>query len=205
MGDEIGDSVGARSRFRRPPRPLTGQLLLATPALDDPNFERSVVLILSHDRAGAYGVILNRATEMDVCDVLGGWDHKVATPGVVFEGGPVEPESAICLARLRPGAKVRDFQSVDGVVGTLDVVPDAEEEDPHLVRNVEGIRVFCGYAGWGAGQLRREIAEGSWLVVDALPGDAFAPLPDDLWQVVLRRQGGMLSALAHYPPNPVLN
>ena len=70
---------------------------------------------------------------------------------------------------------------------------------------VDGLRIFTGYAGWGAGQLDAEIEQGAWFVVEALPGDPFAPKPEMLWRSVLRRQGGMMSAVAHYPQDPSLN
>src|SRR5439155_26204922 len=80
---------------------LTGRLLVATPALRDPNFERTVVLLVAHEEGGALGVVLNRATEVSVSEVLGPWGMLANEPAVVFEGGPVQPEAAICLARAR--------------------------------------------------------------------------------------------------------
>ncbi len=67
------------------------------------------------------------------------------------------------------------------------------------------VRVFAGYAGWSPGQLEEEIATGSWFMFKALPGDAFTERPDDLWPMVLRRQGGMQAAVAFYPSDPTLN
>src|SRR6185312_12605302 len=86
---------------------MTGQLLVATPTLKDPNFDRTVVLLVAHETGGALGVVLNRATEVPVADVLGGWGELAGDPAVLFEGGPVQPESAICLARTRPDVKRR--------------------------------------------------------------------------------------------------
>jgi putative transcriptional regulator len=182
---------------------LTGQLLVATPALRDPNFERTVVLLVAHEEGGALGVVLNRATEVPVAEVLGPWGTLARDPAVVFEGGPVQPESAICLARARPGASPprRGFHRVSGVVGTVDLSGDPDT----LRETVEGVRVFAGYAGWSPGQLEAEISSGSWLVFDALPGDAFVPRPDDLWQMVLRRQGGIMAAVAIFPSDPSMN
>lgn len=182
---------------------LTGQLLVATPSLRDPNFERTVVLLVAHEEGGALGVVLNRATEVPVSDVLGPWGTLARDPAVVFEGGPVQPESAICLARTRPGTAPprRGFHRVSGAVGTVDL-----SGDPDTLREaVEGVRVFAGYAGWSPGQLEGEIATGSWFVFDALPGDAFVPRPDDLWPMVLRRQGGIMAAVAMFPSDPALN
>lgn len=180
---------------------LAGRLLVATPTLRDPNFERTVVLLLAHERGGALGVVLNRATELPVTDVLGPWGSLAGDPAVVFEGGPVSPEAAICLARIKPGATPRGITRVSGPIGTVDLAGD-----PDGVRTeIEGVRVFSGYAGWDAGQLEGEIETGSWLVFEGLPGDAFFHRPDDLWSMVLRRQGGLLAAVAFYPSDPTLN
>jgi putative transcriptional regulator len=182
---------------------MTGQLLVATPTLKDPNFDRTVVLLVAHEPGGALGVVLNRATEVAVSEVLGGWGELAPDPAVLFEGGPVQPESAICLARMRPEVKRRigGFHQVAGSVGTIDL-----SGDPDRLRDcVAGIRVFAGYSGWSPGQLEAEVAAGSWFVFDALPGDAFVTRPDDLWGMVLRRQGDILAAVAHFPPDVALN
>lgn len=182
---------------------LTGRLLVATPSLRDPNFERTVVLMVAHEENGALGVVLNRATEVPVSEVLGSWSSLARDPAVVFEGGPVQPESAICLARTRTGVPPprRGFHKVSGGIGTIDLSGDPDT----LRETVEGVRVFAGYAGWSPGQLEGEISCGSWFVFDALPGDAFVPRPDDLWPMVLRRQGGIMAAVAIFPPDVSLN
>src|SRR4029079_1162395 len=100
---------------------LVGHLLVATPNLGDPNFERTVVLLVAHEDGGALGVVLNRATEVPVTEVLGPWGTLAGEPSVVFEGGPVQPEAAICLARTRPGVDgLSGFNRVSGAVGTVD-------------------------------------------------------------------------------------
>lgn len=181
---------------------LVGHLLVATPGLHDPNFERTVVLLVAHEENGALGVVLNRATEVAVSEVLGAWGGIASDPAVVFEGGPVQPEAAICLARARSTAgMMRGFNRVDGSIGTVDLT-----SDPDTMRHqVHEVRVFAGYAGWSSGQLESEIGAGSWLIFKALPSDAFTGRPDDLWSMVLRRQGGMYAAVALYPADPTLN
>jgi putative transcriptional regulator len=181
---------------------MTGQLLVATPALKDPNFDRTVVLLVAHEPGGALGVVLNRATEVPISEVLSDWGSLAPEPAVLFEGGPVQPESAICLARMRtPAQRVKGFHRISGSVGTLDL-----SVDPERLRDlVSGVRVFAGYAGWSSGQLEEEISSGSWFVLDALPGDPFMERPDDLWPMVLRRQGGIMAAVAHFPPDVTLN
>jgi len=78
--------------------------------------------------------------------------------------------------------------------------------DPDAMRaELVEIRVFAGYAGWGPGQLEEEIAGGSWLTFQALPSDPFTDRPDDMWSMVLRRQGGMYAAVALFPTDPTLN
>jgi putative transcriptional regulator len=189
-------------RFDRPTGSLLGSLLVATPALRDPSFERTVVLIVAHEPGGAMGVVLNRATEVPVSEVLGDWGGLARDPAVLFEGGPVQPDSAICVARARAGAEqLAGFQPFFGPLGTVDL-----EQEPSVMRDsFDGVRVFAGYAGWSPGQLEEEIAAGSWFTFEALPGDPFMTRPDDLWTLVLRRQGGLLAAVAHYPADPTLN
>lgn len=172
---------------------VAGTLLVASPVLIDPNFFRTVVLVLQHDEEGAVGVILNRPSASQVSDHLAEWAVVACEPPVVFVGGPVEPAVAICLASS--GAQ-GEIPVIEGV-WVVDV-----GEGPG---DISTARIFSGYAGWAAGQLEAELAEGSWIVVDAEPADAFVTNPDALWSDVLRRQRGSLRLLASYPPDPSLN
>lgn len=184
-----------------------GQLVVATPQMDDPNFARTVVLLLqADDEDGALGLVLNRPSGSDVAEVLPDWAPLSAEPDVVFVGGPVQPNAAICLGRGRPGGPaVAAFSVLEGVpgtsVGTVDL--DAAVEQVHAA--VVEVRLFAGYAGWAAGQLEDEVEQGAWFVLDALPVDAFAPDPGQLWVDVLRRQGPPVAFAASYPPDPTLN
>jgi putative transcriptional regulator len=184
---------------------LTGQLLVATPMLTDPNFSRTVVLMLDHSEEGAVGVVLNRPSATTVAEALPAWGGRAAAPGVVFVGGPVNPTSAICLAGVAPepagvvstGPGVRRLW---GGLGTVDLSLDPDELAP-----IDWLRVFAGYAGWGAGQLEGEIGEGAWFVVDAQTADPMSPDPSGLWRAVLRRQTGALRDVANFPADPSLN
>jgi putative transcriptional regulator len=179
-----------------------GRLLVATPALTDPHFVRTVILLIAHEHDGALGVVLNRASDVPVWGVLPEWAALTGEPQAVFTGGPVAPEAAICLARARPGVRPDGWAPIDdGRLGTVDLSGSPDEMGPHLER----LRVFVGYAGWSAEQLEAEIAEGAWFVLEALPGDPFVEEPEKLWPKVLRRQGGMMAAVATYPPDPSLN
>ncbi len=182
-----------------------GQLVVATPALSDPSFARSVVLLLQADAEdGALGLVVNRPTGTGVVEVLPAWAALAALPGVVFTGGPVQPDAAVCLGRARPGGPPSGaFSPVEGLpgVGTVDL--DASPDD--LSATIEELRLFAGYAGWSAGQLESEVAEGAWFVLDALPVDAFSVAPELLWADVLRRQGPPIAFAVGYPEDPTLN
>jgi putative transcriptional regulator len=182
---------------------LTGRLLVAAPTLRDPNFERTVVLVLEHGPEGALGVVLNRPTDTDLYAALPRWERFAADPSVVFEGGPVAPTAAICLGRttVPEGAEPDGWHPLFAGLATIDLERDPEE----LAQPVHDVRVFAGYAGWGADQLEGEVAAGAWYVLDALPGDALSPDPDDLWRTVLRRQRGRLAMVANFPADPVMN
>src|SRR2546430_2486669 len=85
---------------------LKGKLLVATPLLGDPNFHRTVVLMLEHGDEGAVGLVLNRPSETAVAGPLPQWKALTADPDVVFVGGPVRTEMVIGLGRRRPQADV---------------------------------------------------------------------------------------------------
>lgn len=179
-----------------------GKLLVATARLADPNFFRTVVLLLAHGDQGALGLVLNRPTTTPVASPLPQWEGLASGPGVVFVGGPVTG-GTICLARVRSEIAVPGdaYLPLQGTLGTVDL-----EADPAFVAPwVEELRIFAGYAGWGGGQLEEEIDQGAWWVVDALGEDAFSDRPEELWHRVLRRQGGDLAVSSYFPPDPSLN
>ncbi|MEU8267963.1 YqgE/AlgH family protein [Sphaerisporangium sp. NPDC049002] len=185
-----------------------GGLLVATPLLDDPNFRRGVVLVLEHDEdGGTLGVMLNRPSEVTVTQVLPSWDSLVSGPPVLFEGGPVQTDSALALASVPSGEEPLGWRrlhagtSAVSKLGTVDL--DAPPEI--LAGEITQMRIFAGYAGWTAGQLEAEIREGSWYVVEAEPGDTFDSRPSNLWRSVLRRQPGELAFVATCPDDPKLN
>jgi putative transcriptional regulator len=186
---------------------LGGSLLVAAPTLDDPNFTRSVVLLLDHDADGALGVVLNRPSAISADDAIPQWASLASEPAVVHMGGPVTPEVVVCLGRLRRevaatgGTAVPGWTPLAGAVGAVDL----DREPTDLLPAIEGLRLFAGYAGWGAGQLEMELRLGGWLVLPAEPDDAFTAAPESLWSRVLRRQGGDLALLHTMPVDPTQN
>jgi putative transcriptional regulator len=186
---------------------LSGRLLAATPHLGDPNFRRTVVLIVEDDKdEGTLGVVLNRPTEIPLEQVLESWTNLASGPQVVFRGGPISPTSALALALAHGPDEPVGWRSLDGtpMMSRLGLV-DLGAPPELLVGGITSMRVFAGYAGWGVGQLRDEIDEGAWYVLPGEPADAFAAEPERLWQRVLRRQGGELALVATFPDDPSWN
>jgi len=180
-----------------------GRLLLATPPLSDPNFDRTVVYVLEHHEDGAIGLILNRPTDEVLTEPLDRWVDLQSTPSSIFIGGPVDTNAMIAMATTKEllNDSTDLLTPISGLVASTDL-----SADPAIVAaHVDAVRIFRGYAGWGAGQLDLELEEGAWLLLDAEIGDVFSHRPDDLWHHVLRRQPGRLSWLALAPDDLSLN
>jgi len=176
---------------------LQGKLLVSSPSLVDPNFRKTVVLVAHHDDDGAMGLVLSRPSDIAAADAVPLLEGLPGSADPVFVGGPVQPEAFMVLA---------EFDDVDEaaapIMNDLGFMPaDTEPDDLSIKR----MRLFAGYSGWGAGQLEAELAEPSWIVVDAEPDDAFADDGDGLWGLVLARKGGEYALLARMPPDPSLN
>ena len=187
-------------------RRLAGSLLVATPALGDPHFDRTVVLVLDHDEDGALGVVINRPTPVPVDEVLPDWSAHVTGDAVLYAGGPVGTDSALAVAGLTASAAEADadppgFRRVTGPLGLVDLDTPPEI----LVDGLAGLRVFAGYAGWGPGQLESEVAADAWFVVASRADDPFAVDAERLWRDVLRRQGGELAWVSTAPADPSMN
>lgn len=187
-----------------PAHPLAGRLLVAAPILGDPNFSRTVILLLDHDEEGSLGLVLNRPSHVAVGAVLPTWDGRTTGTDVLFTGGPVAEDRALALGLLPgpfDGPEPEGFQRVAGPFGLVDLELDPDDSTAELT----AIRIYAGYTGWGSGQLDEEVDEGAWYVVDGGPADVFDGDPSDLWQRVLRRQPGDLAFLATPSTDPSLN
>lgn len=170
---------------------------MASPTLIDPNFLRTVVLVLEHSDEGALGLVLNRPTDAAVEEFLSGWETAASDPGVVFLGGPVQREIVVALCQ-------GEAPSLHPVLDWLQSV-DLHEDPAVVGPKLDALRVFSGYAGWGAKQLDGEVEQEDWFVLDPRPEDIFSPDPLGLWQRVLRRQRGSLRMVAEFPIEPSTN
>ncbi len=169
-------------RANDPSSTLAGKIVVASRHLLDPNFFRTVVLILEHG-AGSLGVILNRPTAVAIADAVPSWQPLCAPPAKVFQGGPVERTAAIGLAR--PHGQVDPahpwlsltINEPGREIGIVNLATEPTE----LEGAIRDLRIFSGYAGWSPGQLEAELESGGWIVLDH---DRFDPLtsnPATLW------------------------
>jgi putative transcriptional regulator len=184
------------------PDPKPGRLLVASVLLADGVFNQSVVLILDSDDDGALGVILNEISQTPLDAVLPDWVGAVSKPRLLFHGGPVSPNGAICLASVATaGEEPPGWRRLFDTVGLLHLDTPIEI----VAGAYRDLRIFAGYAGWGAGQLPTEIADGMWHVVPAEYTDVFGDHPLDLWRSVLRRQRSEMAYFSTWLEDPDLN
>jgi putative transcriptional regulator len=160
---------------------LKGRFLVASPHLADPNFFRSVVLMIQHDEEGAFGVVLNRPTNNTIADL---WELISQLPcdnqDPVHVGGPV----AGPLIALHSDFPHSEMEVTRGVYLASD-----KESIIQIVTKPQGsFRLFVGYSGWAAGQLDAELEAGGWLTEPATREDIFSDHAD-LWNRVSRRIG----------------
>jgi putative transcriptional regulator len=179
---------------------VKGKLLIAGPRLIDPNFWRTVVLVVEHSEEGAFGLVLNRPSETSVGEAVPELEPLIDPDETLFIGGPVQPSTVITLARFADisQAALAAFDDI-GVLGTNG--PAIEE----LAADVITARAFVGHSGWGPGQLDGELETGDWILEDARARDVFSPTPRELWSEVLTRKGGSYALVARMPMDPSLN
>jgi putative transcriptional regulator len=179
-------------------------MLVAALALRDPNFHRSVVLIVKHSEDGTLGLILNRPSGTKIAEI---WGQVSSTPCHVNQpihtGGPIQGP----LMALHSTPAWAEIEVVPGVYFTAaresleQIVSAAGPAMPHSTK------FFVGYSGWGPGQLEAELDGGAWLTIAASDQHVFQG--DDPWQSLTRLIGGsqLLSSLGikHVPSDPRLN
>ncbi|MGH8224713.1 MAG: YqgE/AlgH family protein [Gammaproteobacteria bacterium] len=176
---------------------LAGQLLLAMPSLNDPNFSKSVILVCEHNTDGALGLVVNRHLPLKLGEVLRNLDlsteHTTLNADPVYAGGPVEEERGFVLHDA-PGAYA------DSLTVNAALAVSASEAVLAAIARGEGpgrFLVALGYAGWGPGQLEQEFADNAWLAVPASPELIFDPAVEERWQRAADVIGLDLSRISH--------
>jgi putative transcriptional regulator len=178
---------------------LKGRLLLASPALFDPNFRRTVVLVTEHNDEGAAGLVLNRRSATAVAEVVPDLVPLLADGDLVYVGGPVQQTAVLVLARFEDPETAAEL-----VVDDVGFVP-GDGDFALLAGTTRQARAFAGYAGWGPGQLEVELEERSWMVEDAGGVDLLPDNDTDLWGALLREKGGVYRVVALMPEDPSQN
>jgi len=178
---------------------MRGQLLIASPNLEDPNFRRTVVLVTEHTDEGAMGLVLNRPSATLVSDAAPELESLVSDDAPVYAGGPVQPSAVVVLAEFDDPE-----QAAMLVLGDVGFVP-ADSDLAVVASATRRARVFAGYAGWGPGQLDAELEDEGWIVEEPARDELFAHEAESLWSGVLRRMGGQYALVARMPADPSLN
>lgn len=190
----------SRSATIRGMKSLRGQLLVASPAIEDPNFRRSVVLIGHHDADGALGVVINRPTGTTLAEAAPPVAEMTGDGELeLFVGGPVMSEAVVVIAEFEDPSEAAMLAF--GSVGLLSTVSDPDSVD----RSTRRIRAFAGHAGWSGGQLDDEMEREDWIVAPATADLVFTEEPGDLWAGVLADLGGTYELLARMPDDPSVN
>lgn len=178
-----------------------GDVLISHVVLRDGVFDFTVVLILDSDESGTLGVVLNRVAEVALASVLPDWVVAVSEPKVLFDGGPVSPNGAICLASVAGDEEPPGWRRLFGRVGLLHLDTPVEL----VVGAFDALRIFAGYAGWAPGQLQVELARDAWFVAKARHSDIFGAEQEELWRRVLRRQVPEIAVYSTWTEEPDTN
>lgn len=181
--------------FKSKVAPQTGRLLLSDPHLNEDFFERAAVLLVAHDPTESFGLVLNHQSALLLSDIF----EHIELDLPIFNGGPVAQEQLFYLhrfANVTGATKVTEHLYFGG--DWKEVLLQA-----HLLAKPQThLRLFAGYAGWGAGQLNEELAEHSWICTsDFTDKMLLTEHPSSLWKSCMLQQGPDLSLFAHFPVN----
>jgi len=185
---------------------LKGSLLIAAPGLSDPNFVRTVVFIAEHNDEGALGLVLNRPGKTKVSELWAAIsDEPSNTSACAFVGGPVQ-KNAVLLLHGHPDIVPAGDEIIPGVYlgGEIELLSELLKRE-NVPEGAARFRVFCGYSGWGAGQLEGEMKAGGWLTCPGSAEHVFDIAPETLWQKTLKTIGGVYEFFSLMPPDPELN
>ncbi len=160
--------------------------LIAVPQLGDPNFQRGVVLMMEHSDEGSMGLVINRASSLDMGTFCESQEMQLKGDrgALVYQGGPVQTDRAFILhASEHQGPETEPVVDDVKLSYSLESLKMLAESPPRKWR------VYLGYAGWGPGQLASEITSGAWLVSRPTRGLIFDTAPDKVWDEALRDMG----------------
>lgn len=190
---------------------LTGHFLISDANMADPNFSRTVVLIISHDNEGAFGLVVNRRLDATLADAIPEFADTEAGLLPMFEGGPVQRDYLFTIHSGLPDAH-RSEHAIDPIEHVTfepafqvlsDYIRHRWSELPADQR--PPIRLYSGYSGWSAGQLEAELDAGAWVVRPAAAKHVFCEDPDEGWREALSELGGLHRIVAETGYKPSMN
>lgn len=156
---------------------------MSVPQMRDPHFDHSVIYLIAHNNNGAFGITINRPGQLNLADVCKELGINTKSSGIVFNGGPVEPERGFVLHgggdALDGAETIEPGIHISGLPETLQ----------RLCNSNTDFRLFLGYAGWAPGQLENELSCGAWLSIPSSPRYIFDSAPQSIWERVLRDAG----------------
>ncbi len=171
-------------------------LLIATPQLTDPNFNRSVVLIVEHGPNGSMGFVLNRPTDVPLSELIDASDLEAEIDADLkaWFGGPVETRAGLVLAPLE-GSDVTPGAPLAVTVSASESMLDQALAAPREGSPLYPFRFLVGYSGWGAGQLQEELMAGAWLQAHATHAMVFDTNWRELWERAMAALGATARTL----------
>jgi putative transcriptional regulator len=172
----------AEAQSMQPTDLAAGKLLVASRDLPDPNFAKTVILLVQYDEDGVVGLILNRRSKVPISRVLGEVAGAKARPDPVYAGGPVGRTEVLALARGPSGDAKRVF-------GDVFVVSSKEAMGKTFASatDADTVHVYLGYSGWTEPQLENEMDLGAWYIFPASAKMVFDADPDSLWDRLIRQ------------------
>lgn len=200
--DNIENEFFLKLGFSFSPSELAkGKILISEPFLGDPNFSRSVILLLEYsDDEGAIGFVLNKPTDLLMSDMI---DDYPANSFRFHYGGPVKPENVFFLHSL--GTVISNSQYImpglwwGGDFDEITALIKSGTISDHEVK------FFGGYSGWSASQLQEELLERSWILSSMSILDILKKDTEDMWRESLKSLGKKFSIMADFPEDPALN
>ncbi len=175
-----------------------GKLLVASRDLGDPNFAKTVILLVHYsDDQGAVGLVVNRRTDVPMSRVFQDLKEAKGRTDPVYVGGPVELDSVLALlkTKTKPDNATRVF-------GDVYLISNKDVLKATMASGAEAtvFHTYVGYAGWGAGQLEHEVELGAWHIMAADSATVFHADPDSVWQRMIQRTETQIARLFTYTP-----
>jgi putative transcriptional regulator len=187
-------------KYKNKVKPARGRILVSEPYLNDPNFERTIILLCEHNEEGSFGFVLNKPSIAKVSEVM---DNEIKLDTTVFVGGPVQQDTLHYVHRcadLQDAVEIGEGIYWGGNFESMRLLLETNQINP------KDLKFFLGYSGWSEGQLDEELTANSWIVSDRLNDElVFETNAEVMWQKALKDMGGRFSVYSNYPLDPRLN